>query len=256
METLKLSHTNNCRDLGGTITTDGRVLKKGMLIRGKVLNKVSEKDIKRLENDYKIKTIIDLRCSKEINEKPSHKFQNIDYLNIPVSNAEKMGISHEKKIHSFESLYKMPHMEYLYEEIVQDDCKTNALKVISTILNLPEDKYGVFFHCSAGKDRTGIITAILLSFLGVDRKTIEKDYLLTNKVCIFKSTSAFIGLFLLKWDYPFANKIRRCLLAKKEFLDHGLGKLEEQYGSVANFVIKELKLSESDVITLKNKFLE
>lgn len=255
MEIIKLNSANNIRDLGGTITKDGRKIKKGMLIRGRTLYKLSQKDKNKLITDYNLKTIIDLRCNKEIQEKPADIIQNTNYVKHSVSEEGILGISHEEKIHSFTSLYMMPQMEKLYVDLVSGECKKNIINTLKTILYFENDDYSVYYHCSAGKDRTGILTALLLSFFNVDRDLIIKDYLYTNRYMHFKAFGAFIGLTLYKRDIKLAKKIRLSLLARKEFLIAALDKLEQEYGSITDFFLKELNITPEEKIMLENKFL-
>lgn len=257
MVPIKLKHISNFRDLGGTKTEDDRTIRHHMLIRGKALTKLSKSDINKLKSEYKLKTVIDLRCSKEINEKPDIKLENVNYLWMPVSTEGILGISHEKQIHSFKSLYLMPQPEDLYKDMILDEnCRNNIINILKTILYLPEEDFSVVFHCTAGKDRTGIIAALLLSFLGVNQEIIIKDYLVTNKVYRLKANMAYLGLLLAKRDIELSKKIRLSLLAKKEFILRAFTTIEELYGPIDQFFKVSLNLSDEDCIKLKNKFLE
>ena len=256
MEIIKLKHISNFRDLGGIKTQDNRTIKKHMLIRGKAITKLSKHDIAKLKSGYGIKTMIDLRCTKELKEKPETKIKDVNYLWMPVSEEGILGISHEKRIHSFKSLYMMPQPVDLYRDLVSNECRTNIVNILKTILYLPEDQFSVVFHCTAGKDRTGIIAALLLSFLGVDRDKIIQDYLFTNKVFRFKANIAYIGLILAKGDLALSKKIRLSLLAKPEFINASLLTLETDFGSLDTFFKESLNISDEEKEMLRNKFLE
>lgn len=257
MEVIKLKHISNLRDLGGIKTQDNRIIRKHMLIRGKALTKLSITDITKLKSTYNLKTVIDLRCTKEINEKPDIKLENVNYLWLPVSTEGILGISHEKRIHSFDSLYLMPEPEDLYRDmILNEDCRNNIINIIKTILYLPENDFSVLFHCTAGKDRTGVITALLLSFLGVDRDIIIKDYLQTNKAFRIKANLVFIGLLLFKRDIKLSRKIRLSLLARKEFIQRTFQTIESIYGSLEDFFKESLKINQEEYERLRNRFLE
>ena len=150
----------------------------------------------------------------------------------------------------------MPQPVDLYRDLVSNECRTNIVNILKTILYLPEDQFSVVFHCTAGKDRTGIIAALLLSFLGVDRDKIIQDYLFTNKVFRFKANIAYIGLILAKGDLALSKKIRLSLLAKTEFINASLLTLETDFGSLDTFFKESLNISDEEKEMLRNKFLE
>ncbi len=256
MENIKLSHLKNFRDLGGIETADGRHIKKHMLIRGKALKKLSLLDIYKLKFVYKLKTIIDLRCNKEIEEIPDDIIEGVEYLKMPITDEAMLGISHEKKIHSFKSLYNMPKMTELYTDLVSDKCLDNVIAVLRKILFLPENQFSVVFHCSAGKDRTGIISALLLSFLGVPMETITKEYMYSSKRNQIKAFFVFLGLMIARGRPFLARRIQLSLLAKKEFLESSFLQLKKEFGDIENFFKQALNLSPEEIKEIQNKFLE
>ena len=256
MEIIKLHYAKNYRDLGGIPASDGRVIKKHMLIRGTTLKKLHKNDVKILKDEYKLTTIIDLRTNREVLDRPDAALENVNYIHMPVLNDSKMGLSHEKAVHSIKSLEMMPTMESLYIFMVTDDCKENLIKILKYILELPEENFSVVFHCSAGKDRTGIIAALLLAFLGVDRDLIVRDYLYTNKVTKAKARLVYFGLFLVKWSHKFSKKIHSYYLAKEDYILSALTSLEKEYGSLEGFFMKTLGYSKEDILRIRGKFLE
>ena len=256
MEIIKLKHVKNYRDLGGITTSDGRVLRPHMLIRGTTLFDPTLLGIKILKENYNLKTIIDLRTQKEILEKPDVKIDGVEILHMPVFDESVAGISHEKKVHSFKTLMMMPKMEDLYVQMVTGASLDNVIKVLKFILTLPAQKFSVVFHCTAGKDRTGVVAALLLSFLGVDRVTVMNDYLLTNKRVLFKANMAYVGLLITKGNPKLAHKIKHYFLAEPNFIKAALNQLEKDFGSLEEFFKQKLGFTEEETKKIKDKFLE
>ncbi|MCR4713768.1 MAG: tyrosine-protein phosphatase [Treponemataceae bacterium] len=256
MEPIFLKHAKNYRDIGGIKTSSGKILKKGMLIRGTALSKLSEGDILRLKEEYNLRTIIDLRTRKEAEEKPDKKIDGVSYHLMPVFDEAVIGISHEKKVHSIKSLIALPSMESLYEKMVNPENLPNITAVLRKILLMPVNEFSVVFHCSAGKDRTGVLAALLLTFLGADRNDVIDDYLYTNKGKWIKANLAYVGGVILKRNRVFARKVKNYLLAEEANIRASLASIEKTYGSLENYFAKELKFSDDEVIRIKDKFLE
>ncbi|MCR4940198.1 MAG: tyrosine-protein phosphatase [Treponemataceae bacterium] len=256
MEPIDLRHAGNYRDLGGVKTEDGRVLKKGMLIRGTELSRINDKDISLLRKRYGLRTIIDLRTKKEAAEKPDIQIDGVSYYLMPVFDEAVLGISHEKKVHSIKSLLCLPDMTMLYRQMVSSENLSNISNILKKILLLPNDSFSVIFHCSAGKDRTGVLAALLLLFLGVDRNIVLSDYLYTNRGKHLKAYLAYVAGLIFQRSRIFARKLKGYLLAEQEYIQASLSALEESYGSVENYFSQELKFSEKEILSIKDKFLE
>ncbi len=256
MEIIKQKRLKNYRDLGGIKTIDGRVTKPHMLIRGTTLFDPTLLGIKILKEKYHLKTIIDLRTDKELLEKPDVLIEGVDIVHMPIITEIVAGISHEKKVRSMKSLVMMPRMEDLYVSMVTAESLDNVVKVLKYILTLSIEKFSVVFHCTAGKDRTGVIAALLLSFLGVDRATVIHDYLLTNKNVQFKANLAYLGLLITKGNHKLAHKIKHYFMAEPDFIKASLNQLEKDFGSLEEFFKQKLGFTPAEETEIKNKFLE
>ena len=255
MEIIRLKHVKNYRDLGGIKTVDGREIRPHMLIRGTALFSPGPIAISVLKTRYNLKTVIDLRTKKEMLEKPDVEIDGVEFLHMPIINEAVAGISHEKKVRSMMSLIMMPPMTDLYVSMVTEESLDNLVNVLKYILMMPQEKFAVAFHCTAGKDRTGVVAALLLSFLGVDRATIIQEYLLTNKNVRFKATLAYIGLLLTKGNHKLAHKIKHYFMAEPDFIKAALNRLEKDFGSLDNFFNQKLGFTEEEKKNIKDKFL-
>ncbi|MCQ2592624.1 MAG: tyrosine-protein phosphatase [Treponema sp.] len=255
MEIIKLKHIKNFRDLGGVQTTDGKTVKSHMLFRGTTLTKLTKKDVAKLKDENKLATVIDLRTKKETIEIPNEIIDGVQYLHMPILEEAMIGVSHEKKVHSIRSLELMPKMEEMYVRMVTDQYLDHLVDALRTILTFPMERYAVVFHCSAGKDRTGILAALILAFLGVDKETIIQDYLVSNKFNAMKARFVYLGCLALKRSHKFAKKVKYSLLAKRIFIESALNTLEENFGTLDNFFKLRLNFSEKEVEEIRNKFL-
>lgn len=129
----------------------------------------------------------------------------------------------------------------MYRDFVADEQQrgyfAHALRVIAEERGSP-----VFFHCTAGKDRTGWLAALLLSALGVDREAIIADYLLTNER--FTTGRGAVGrqqlLEAISGYVPDVSVILPLLEARAEYLAAAFGEAEQRYGSIEAFLADEL----------------
>jgi len=169
---IKLEKALNFRDLGGYKSSLGGAVKRGKLYRSDSLANLSQADIDTLL-DMNIKTVIDLRTDFEIaqGECRLRNLGGVEYYKISLMD----------NVHSadFESFRKaMPKsMKELYISLLDNNADKIA-RVFDTILERSEN--AVVFNCTAGKDRTGVIAALILDLLGVNRGDIYESYTITE----------------------------------------------------------------------------
>ena len=211
-------------------------VKKGLLFRSASLNELSSEDQNMLiENN--IRTIVDLRGLDERTAKPDTQIIGIENLSIPLS------VIGSAKPTIYRGL-RLPNLIDCYHQLVAIELKETWSKIFDLLLN---SNGGVLFHCSQGKDRTGVVSAMILNALGVDKETIFEDYLTTNKNPVFFGNQ----------DMP--SEIQEILAdyfsAKKEYLEASFEYIDQTYGSFGGFLKKVCSLDENKLIKLKEKYL-
>lgn len=215
----------NARDLGGMKTMDGRMIRPGLLIRSAHLSDASPADTKKLAEGYRLAKIIDLRTDVEKQEKPDAAVDGAQYCPIPIFDEGVAGISHEKN----QRMSSIPKMEDLYRMVVTDKkCRQNLGKAARAVMEHDFESGSVLWHCTAGKDRCGMLTVVLLSALGVDRAQIRSDYLLTNLVSGPKAEGYYQRMFAAGKTEQEAAAIRDVFLAKERYLDAALAAIDGQ----------------------------
>jgi protein-tyrosine phosphatase len=218
----------NTRDLGGYPIVGGKTTAYKKFIRSDLLYEISEQDIDILLNNN-INTIIDLRNDDEIVRKPcalknTNGFQYFHYKiygdgRIPKS-AEDVPVSYIEMVN--EHILMLPIM-----------------KILSTA------KDGVIFHCTAGKDRTGVISALLLSLAGVDKSDILADYQISQSYLY-----SFLKDFCMK-NIDIASYI---ITPKIEYMDSFLNMFYKKYHSVEDYLLY-IGLDFNDISNLKQKLI-
>lgn len=158
----------NIRDLGGLPTRDGGVTRPRVFVRADCLHQLTPAAQQQMI-DYGIRTIIDLRTSEELQMSPDvfAGSQMVNYLHLPfVGDELASGAAWQ------EAYQKQAPMHERY--VAHLPLCQPALRTIFTAL--AEETPTVLFHCFAGKDRTGMIAALLLGALGVPDEVIAEDY--------------------------------------------------------------------------------
>jgi protein-tyrosine phosphatase len=187
---LKLKSVLNFRDTGGVHTANGSILKRGMIFRSASIDSISKKDLARLK-ELGIKTVIDLRGPSEL-KKRKRELNGIRIISMPL---DFQGKTRERLYPYFKQ--KNPEEKILevsnslYLEIAE--ASASVLSEILELLSSP-DSGAILIHCQAGKDRTGILVALLHIIAGTERRYIIEDFLRSNDELI----PYFKRMFLLR----------------------------------------------------------
>ncbi len=255
---LPLSGGSNFRDLGGYLTDSGKRVVRGKLFRSGVMSSLTNEDQLYL-NQYDFKTVVDLRSSEEIALFPNHwaKESDIDFLSVDYD-----------IVRLTEDLIKKhggrPSMEQGYPEM----SKMIAPQLKLLFERLVDEQVPLVVNCSAGQDRTGIASALLLSVLGVPREVIIEDYMLSSD--FRRPENELIGLdeqtaqdsefmqMALRYQ-PEGEHTRAQPLKTSDgtpYLVYALNAIESEYGSTNAYVVNALGIDQNDLNRLRTLYLE
>lgn len=255
MKIIKLKNNPNIRDIGGEYLNVN--IKEGMLIRGRTLRNLTKEQQDFLVSECNVRTIIDLRSHGEQNAEPELQLEGTKYELIPIFEQQKPGISHKEneKSDAFQIYRTLPNMDKIYYGMLHGESLDNIGKVINRIITGQDDEYGFYFHCSEGKDRTGLIAAILLLILGVSRREIVREYMITNRMSRKKAFKYYMTIKYTKFEPLFALKVGRTFLAKRKYIKTLFKVIDNEYGSLERFLYEGLKLDQKDIDTFKEKLI-
>ncbi|MGN1016599.1 MAG: tyrosine-protein phosphatase [Faecousia sp.] len=253
---ISLEKISNIRDLGGLRTADGRFLAPGLLLRSANLAEATLEDRKVLREKYHLAKIIDLRTGTERREKPDATIPEVDYVPIPIFDESVAGISHEKNLRKEQAPAAIPKLELLYREMVErESCRINLGKAARCVMEHDFSKGSVLWHCTEGKDRCGLLSAVLLSALGVERGTILEDYLLTNEVNGPKSDMYYQRILASGKTEAEAGMIRDVFLAKEEYLNEAFAAIDAQYRNTDAFLRDGLGIPQEVIENFQRRVL-
>ena len=224
----------NVRDLGGYRTCDGRTVKWRKILRSGHLAHLTASDLDVME-EIGVSKIHDLRGEKEQRRMPSQPIR-AEFISDYQVTAGSLTLYWDL-LKSGQLTAETSHQTFveLYRNCVNDVIPPFR-RLLTNVLSHSEQTH--LLHCSAGKDRTGMASALILSALGVPREIIIEDYLRANEIH-----------WQREWLKPLA-------IVHKDFIESFFASIEEQYGSVDGYLIKGFGLEEADLSKLKNEFLE
>ena len=260
---IQLQSLPNTRDLGALVTEDGRHILPRRLLRSGSLYHISLTDQDVLTEEYHLTEVIDLRTKKEVLEKPDTLMEGVRYHEIPIVDEETLGISQEGLSRPENIIKLMKNMNIVPEEFIENQYRNfvrneYSVKQYARFMDLILHHEGgaVLWHCSAGKDRVGVGTALLLSALGVPREVIREDFLKTN-LYLEEEMQHMVRYLETKTivDSRVMDKVRILYKVKGEYLDMVFDTIEKDYGSMEYFMKKALYLNPKAIDTLKNKYL-
>lgn len=236
---LTVEGTYNIRDIGGYKTLNNGYTRWGTLFRADSLHQLTPESQKALL-EFGIKTFIDLRQPYEVKNSPNvfATVPHVKYLNIPLLGEE--------------DGYSIAKLSQTLLEVncrILDRCQRSIQSILTAIIT---DQKPVLIHCTIGKDRTGIIIALLLSMAKVSKAIIAEDYALSKQ---------FLAPLVEEWMREAAvagtdiSRLRLMLDAQPETMLDTLYYLDWQYGGAVNY-LRTIGLSEEQISELGTLLIE
>jgi protein-tyrosine phosphatase len=265
---LKIDGARNVRDLGGKINNKGEKIKFGRIVRSSHLSYLTDSGAKQLKN-YGLKKVIDFRTEDEILNAPDYKMDGVEYLRCPILKELAVGVTPKTPTEDRESTPAerlvdlavfmgkgaKDWMVNLYVPLVSDEFSLTHYREFFDILK--DNKDGcILYHCTSGKDRVGIGTALFLSALGIPREEVIADYMQTNK-SIEKRTQDGVNLAKqLGVDKEIIDIIPSIEGVEKEYIEKAFSIIDGSYDNIYDFLYDKLGIDEDYINELKNNYLE
>lgn len=253
---LGLENTVNFRDLGGLKTKDGKTVRKGLIYRSDNLSKLESKQFGQF-NALRIASVYDLRTDHEIEGKEDHLPSNVRYRHTPVveDNAGEIKGLKKRVLNGEITGQQAKDMTARFYA----DAVTVHVEAVKAILNdITASDQPVLYHCSAGKDRTGIVSALILSILNVDRQLIVDDYMLSNYYRRNRAERTLGKAKLGRIIKPKLNMdaIEVLSTVDERFIQATFNAIDSTYGGIDPFIENQLGIDHATRLKLVAKFTE
>lgn len=221
----------NVRHLGGIVTKDNHILKDYKYIRGSAKGELTEKEKAHLYNRG-VRIIVDLRYTHEITKtlSPLKDYKDTSYYHVDM-----MGEFWQMREKGYTDLSD------LYIDLL-DDSQQKIYDVLQIFLKHVNE--GIYFHCTAGKDRTGIITMLLLELVGVDDATIISNYSES-----YENNKARPGYKNMPEEW------RRFTYSHPEYMERTLAYFRKHYKDAASY-LRLIGLTEQEIELLKSSIIK
>lgn len=259
----------NLRELGGYRGYDGKLVKGGMLFRSGNLN-FSKEDLSRYLEPLTLSVVFDLRSADEVEKEPYSLPDGIEYRHRPIvpsmdgeMRALNIGLPQPNQSSKDGQEATPLSLQAEIPDVIGGflpqfyaDMGENP-RIFGDIIReiLENGEKAVLFHCSAGKDRTGILAAMILSCLGVGEADIRKNYLLSNH---YRKNTIEREMQLLTQeirDPKIVAVIREMLLVKEEYLEATFRHVKA-YPHFADYAKERLGLDVHELAALQERYLE
>jgi protein-tyrosine phosphatase len=239
---IALEGAQNFRDVGGYRTTDGRRVKWGLIFRSADLSKLTKSDLATVSG-LGVHTVYDLRSTGERRSAPDaftgrSATVSLDYD----TNAQAIAAAMRSKptAESLRSAFASTYPELL---------TTLQPEYRQLFDGLLAGQGATLYHCTAGKDRTGMATALILSALSVPRDTIYADYLLSNRYYHPAANASPVG--------GMSPELSAVLMGVDEsYLRAAFTAIESQYGSVDAYLERALGVDKAKIARLRALYTE
>ncbi len=253
---IEIKKVNNFRFLGNLKNHEGKILKDSLIYRSGNLHQLKSRSFDEFEK-LKIKKVIDLRAKQEITKEADHLPNHIIYKNYPAFEDENGELKDAKKL-VLKGKFNKDDANDRMMQFYRDYVSKNPQVIKTIVTEILDSEQPILYHCTAGKDRTGMITALILKILKFDDSVIFEEYLLSNdlrKKVINKRLNLANNLHFIypKMDIGVIGKTG---WIERDYLQSAFDEIDKKYGSMDNYIHNILEISENQRDVYIKKFLQ
>ena len=253
---LPFTGAHNFRDLGGYKTEDGRTVKWGKIYRSDNLHSLTDEDLKYMKR-LNIKSVVDFRSLEERESEPDRLNPDMTQVLLPINFQPKeldddsiKNIIKDLTFGDLDSSNLLRDFNIVIVEEFAEEYK-NFFRYI-----IENNAEPLVFHCTAGKDRAGFASAMILTILGVPREKVIEDYLLTNTYVKDHVDDKMLEIEFKTFFRADTDNLRKINLVEERYIQAAFDTIDSKWGGMDRYISEALNLNEEDILKLQDFYLE
>jgi protein-tyrosine phosphatase len=255
--TRPFTSLTNFRDIGGQQTSDGHVVKTGVLFRSEDLSRIKTRDLEQLRQ-LNLRLICDLRSPAECRRRPSRVAadSSLRIVNIPLHDEAKLKGNGKLLLRCLLSKNGDAHFRAFcrgYYHHLAFERTALVGQVVSLLAR--EESLPALIHCTAGRDRTGFIAALIQLLLGVPYQTVLDEYLCTNDRYAPRLEKLLKLVRILTLFQVPSERVRLLLMAHPDSLAEVHDSIVREHGSIEGYLSDACSLDGQALKTLRQSLL-
>jgi protein-tyrosine phosphatase len=244
---IEMSNIKNFRDMGGYFTRTDQQMKWGKIFRSGDLSSATLYDQERIRR-LNIKTIIDFRSDKTAKRYPILVHPNIRKISLPITPMDDEKINEMMDDENLTRSDAIRDVQDSYIGIIEN-FKNEFAEMFNILTD--ENNYPVLLSGSLGKDRVGLASFFILYAVGIPQNVIIDDYLLSRQTVDISKIAQNVKT---KPEY-FQEAVTALMSVNPAYINYSIDYINQKYGSIDNYLEKELKLTSGKKILLRKYLL-
>jgi protein-tyrosine phosphatase len=244
---IEMSNIKNFRDMGGYFTRTDQQMKWGKIFRSGDLSSATLYDQERIRR-LNIRTIIDFRSDRTAKRYPILVHPNIRKISLPITPMDDEKINEMMDDENLTRSDAIRDVQDSYIGIIEN--YKNEFAEMFNILT-DENNYPVLLSGSLGKDRVGLASFFILYAVGIPQNVIIDDYLLSRQTVDISKIAENVKT---KPEY-FQEAVTALMSVNPAYINYTIDYINQKYGSIDNYLEKELKLTSGKKILLRKYLL-
>ncbi|HBB01376.1 MAG: hypothetical protein A2W86_05715 [Bacteroidetes bacterium GWD2_45_23] len=232
---IDMNNIKNFRDAGGYFTTDNRQVKWGEVYRSGNLSNATLYDQERIRR-LRIKTVIDFRSERTAGKYPILLHPSIRKIALPLAPMDAVKLDEQMKDEHFDRSDAIRYVQEEYVNLVENH-KTQFADMFDLLAN--DSNYPILLSGSLGKDGVGIATYLILYAIGIPQNILEQDYMLSNEYI----DPAKAEIDARNLSESMQEAVTAMLSVNTAYLNYAIDYIKLKYGSVDNYLEKELRVT-------------